>query len=103
PCQMFPRTDLILQIATTSVLAKTGAATFTGELVELNRLSDSTFGITIELENRSDLAFLPGQYMNIEVPGSGQTRSYSFSSSTADDKVSFLIKNTPGGLMTTYL
>lgn len=103
PCQMFPRTDLILQIATTSVLAKTGAATFTGELVELNRLSDSTFGITIELENRSDLAFLPGQYMNIEVPGSGQTRSYSFSSSTEDDKVSFLIKNTPGGLMTTYL
>ena len=103
PCQMFPKSDLILQIATTSVLAKTGAATFNGELVKLDRLSDSTFGITIKLENRDDLAFLPGQYMNILVPGTEQTRSYSFSSSIKDDQVSFLIKNTPGGLMTSYL
>ncbi|WP_293952661.1 benzoate 1,2-dioxygenase electron transfer component BenC [uncultured Corynebacterium sp.] len=103
PCQMTPNSDLILQIATTSVLAKTGAATFDGELVELNRLSDSTFGISVKLENRKDLAYLPGQYMNILVPGTEQTRSYSFSSSTEEDVVSFLIKNTPGGLMTTYL
>lgn len=103
PCQMTPNSDLILQIATTSVLAKTGASTFNGELVELNRLSDSTFGISVKLENRKDLAYLPGQYMNILVPGTDQTRSYSFSSSTEDDVVSFLIKNTPGGLMTTYL
>ncbi len=103
PCQMTPRSDLILQIATTSVLAKTGASTFNGELVELDRLSDSTFRISIKLENRTDLAYLPGQYMNILVPGSEQTRSYSFSSGTDDDLVSFLIKNTPGGLMTGYL
>lgn len=103
PCQMTPKSDLILQIATTSVLAKTGASTFDGELKEIKRFSESTIGIEIELENREDLAFLPGQYMNILVPGSEQTRSYSFSSSTESDRVQFLVKVTPGGLMTTYL
>ncbi len=103
PCQMTPNTDLILQIATTSVLAKTGAATFNGELKEITRYSESTIGIDIELENREDLAFLPGQYMNITVPGTDQTRSYSFSSGTESTTVQFLIKVTPGGLMTEYL
>ena len=103
PCQMTPKTDLILQIATTSVLAKTGASTFDGELKEINHFSDSTIGIEIELENRQDLAFLPGQYMNIQVPGSDQTRSYSFSCAQDSGNVQFLIKVTPGGLMTTYL
>ncbi|OFU57062.1 benzoate 1,2-dioxygenase electron transfer component BenC [Corynebacterium sp. HMSC11E11] len=103
PCQMTPLTDLVLQVATTSEQAKTGASTVTGTITEITRHSDSTVGFSVELEDRSQLAYLPGQYMNITVPGTDQTRSYSFSSGPSEDTVSFLVKLTRGGLMTGYL
>jgi benzoate/toluate 1,2-dioxygenase reductase subunit len=37
------------------------------------------------------------------VPGSEQTRAYSFSSLVRDGEVSFLIRNVPGGRMSSYL
>ena len=49
------------------------------------------------------MAFLPGQYVNITVPGTDQNRSYSFSNSPHDDRLTFLVKLTPGGAMSDYL
>jgi benzoate/toluate 1,2-dioxygenase reductase component len=103
PCSMKPRSDLVLQIASTSDIAKTQAATFTGTLVELTRLSATTVRFCVEIPNRSELAFLPGQYVNITVPGTDQTRSYSFSNAPHEDRLTFLVKLTPGGLMSGYL
>ena len=57
----------------------------------------------MEIPNRSELAFLPGQYVNITVPGTDQTRSYSFSNAPHDDRLTFLVKLTPGGAMSEYL
>ena len=41
----------------------------------------------VKLDNRSALGFLPGQYVNIQVPGTDQTRSFSFSSGPRPDEV----------------
>lgn len=49
------------------------------------------------------LSFLPGQYANLQVPGTEAHRAYSFSSMPKDGEVSFLIRNVPGGLMSSYL
>ncbi len=68
PCCMKPKSDLVLQIASTSDVAKTQAARFTGTIAGLDRLSDSTMRLEIRIENRGELAFLPGQYVNIEIP-----------------------------------
>ncbi|WP_068273180.1 benzoate 1,2-dioxygenase electron transfer component BenC [Aldersonia kunmingensis] len=109
PCSMKPKSDLVLQIQATSDIAKTQAATFTGELVELDRLSESTVRVAIDISNRAELAFLPGQYVNIEVPGTDNgegkplTRSYSFSNGPDEDRLTFLMKLSPGGAMSTYL
>lgn len=103
PCSMRPRSDLVLQIAATSDSAKTQAASYTGTLTVLERLSTTTVKIGIEIPNRAELAFLPGQYVNIAVPGTDQTRSYSFSNAPDDDLLTFLIKLTPGGAMSDYL
>ena len=69
----------MLKIASTSEVAKTQAATYVGEITELTRLSPSTVSFTIEIPNRDELVFLPGQYVNIAVPGTDESRSYSFS------------------------
>jgi len=103
PCSMTPRSDLVLQIASTSDVAKTRAATYTGTVVQLDRLSATTVALGVEVPNRAELAFLPGQYVNIAVPGTDQTRSYSFSNAPHDDVLTFLVKLTPGGAMSEYL
>jgi NAD(P)-dependent dehydrogenase (short-subunit alcohol dehydrogenase family)/NAD(P)H-flavin reductase/ferredoxin len=103
PCSMKPRTDLVLQIATTSAIAKTAAATFTATIVGLERSSVTTMTLAVTIPNRDELAFLPGQYMNIRVPGTDEARSYSFSNDPDDEVLTFLIKLTPGGVMSEYL
>ncbi|HEY9312018.1 benzoate 1,2-dioxygenase electron transfer component BenC [Williamsia sp.] len=103
PCSMKPRSDLVLQIAATSAIAKTQAATFESHIVELERLSPTTVRFGVEVPNRSELAFLPGQYVNISVPDTDATRSYSFSNNPDDERLSFLVKLTPGGAMSDYL
>ncbi|MGW0039972.1 benzoate 1,2-dioxygenase electron transfer component BenC [Gordonia sp. NPDC003376] len=109
PCCMKPQSDLVLQIAATSDIAKTAAGEFTGTVVGLDRLSESTMRLEIEIANRADLAFLPGQYVNVAVPGtddgSGEMlrRSYSFANGPHEERLVFLIKLTPGGAMSTYL
>ena len=103
PCVMKPRSDLVLQVPTTSALAKTGAATHHGRLTALDRLSPTTVSLTIEIDDRDALAFLPGQYVNIAVPGTEEVRSYSFSSGPHDKALTFLVKLTPGGVMSDYV
>ncbi|KQV69531.1 oxidoreductase [Nocardioides sp. Root122] len=103
PCSMKPRSDLVLQIASTSAVAKTRAATYKATITRLERLSPTTVSLTVETDERDDLAFLPGQYVNIEVPGTGESRSYSFSTATDDRSLGFLVKLTPGGVMSTWL
>ncbi|NUR31623.1 MAG: FCD domain-containing protein, partial [Catenulispora sp.] len=103
PCSMRPKSDLVLRIASTSVVAKTQAATYGGTLTALEQLSPTTIALTVQTADRDKLAFLPGQYVNLAVPGSMETRSYSFSSSPEDKDLTFLVKLTPGGLMSTYL
>lgn len=103
PCSMKPRSDLVLQIAATSAIAKTEAATFSGKLAELERISPTTVQFGVEIPNRSDLVFLPGQYVNIAVPGADVTRSYSFSNGPNEDRLTFLVKLNSGGAMSDYL
>ncbi|WGY03035.1 benzoate 1,2-dioxygenase electron transfer component BenC [Nocardioides sp. QY071] len=103
PCSMRPRSDLVLQVASTSEVAKTRAATYDARVTELTRLSATTVELAVEIPNRGELAFLPGQYVNIAVPGTDVTRSYSFSSAPHEERLSFLVKLTPGGAMSTWL
>nr|WP_281372522.1 benzoate 1,2-dioxygenase electron transfer component BenC [Prauserella isguenensis] len=103
PCSMTPKSDLVLRIATTSEVAKTEAGTFEATITGLDRLSPTTVALTIETPQRDDLAFLPGQYVNIAVPGTDETRSYSFSNGPDEKTLTFLMKLAPGGVMSDYL
>ncbi|ALE73739.1 oxidoreductase [Pseudonocardia sp. EC080610-09] len=102
-CQARPRSDLVVQIPTTSAVARTAAATHDGRITALDRLSPTTVRLTVEVRDRARLAFLPGQYVNIAVPGTDVHRSYSFSSGPDDEALTFLVKLTPGGVMSDWL
>jgi cytochrome P450/NAD(P)H-flavin reductase/ferredoxin len=102
-CQMSPRSDCLIQIATNSDVSGAGPSSYTGRIIACHRASDSTIAFSVELENRTDLSFLPGQYVNIRVPGTDQTRSYSFSSGPSEPHLSFLVRNVRQGAMSTWL
>ncbi|MFD7406871.1 benzoate 1,2-dioxygenase electron transfer component BenC [Streptomyces sp. NPDC059866] len=103
PCQMTPHSDLVLRIPSSSAAAKTGAATHTATVVDIKRHSDTTVEFTLSADNREAFDFLPGQYVNVAVPGTDHTRSYSFSSGPGQRHLSFLVRIVEGGAMSGYL
>ncbi|APO82434.1 benzoate 1,2-dioxygenase electron transfer component BenC [Pseudomonas putida] len=102
-CQMRAESDCVIRIPASSQLCKTEQASFEAAISDVRQLSASTIALSIKGEALSRLAFLPGQYVNLKVPGSEQSRAYSFSSLPKDGEVSFLIRNVPGGLMSSFL
>ena len=80
-CQMRPKTDLVIEIAASSEVCKTkGQSLHRHALHAVDRLSPTTMSFSLSLEDGDALGFLPGQYVNVLVPGTDQRRSYSFSS-----------------------
>jgi len=102
-CQMRAESDCVIRIPASSQLCKTEQASFEAAISDVRQLSASTIALSIKGEALSRLAFLPGQYVNLKVPGSEQSRAYSFSSLQKGGEVSFLIRNVPGGLMSSFL
>ncbi|KUM43072.1 benzoate 1,2-dioxygenase electron transfer component BenC [Pseudomonas sp. EpS/L25] len=100
-CQMTVTSDCVLRVPVPAARCKTGVATYQASVAGLEHLGDAAIALRLTLDHAPD--FLPGQYMNLEVPGSGQTRAYSFSSRPGEATASFLIKQVPGGLMSGWL
>ncbi|WP_292044878.1 benzoate 1,2-dioxygenase electron transfer component BenC [Massilia sp. UBA6681] len=102
-CQMRPTSDCVVRIPATSSACKTGVHSFGGKIAEVTALSPSSFRFSVALDEPDALDFLPGQYVNVTVPGTQETRSYSFSSAPGASLASFVVRNVPGGLMSSYL
>jgi benzoate/toluate 1,2-dioxygenase reductase subunit len=100
-CQTRPKTDLVVGVAASSEVCKTGGQTYRARLHSVDRLSEST--IAFSLDRADAVPFLPGQYANVLVPGTDQRRSYSFSSPPGAATVRFLVRDIPPGLMSSYL
>ena len=103
-CQMKPSSDCVIAVPATSAACKTGQQTFEATVARIVPHNDAAYVVELEVADPATAAaFLPGQYVNIAIPQSGQTRSYSFSSAPGDARVSFLMKTIPGGLMSSWL
>ncbi len=98
-CQMMPRSDCVVAVPASSAACKTGAQKVAATVLGVDRLSDTSFRLRVRTAQA--MGFLPGQYVNVQVPGTDATRAYSFSSHPAAGEASFLIRNIPGGLMST--
>lgn len=102
-CQMVPSSDCVLSVPVTAASCKTGQQVFGATVTRIEPHQDAAVVLELAIEGAAAPAFLPGQYVNIGVPGSGDHRSYSFSTAPGDRSLGFLIKKIPGGLMSTWL
>lgn len=102
-CQMRATSDCVVAVPASSDVCRAPQAPVQASVQSVRRLSPSTLSLTLQGESLARLPFLPGQYVNLQIPGSSDTRAYSFSSLVKDDTVSFLIRNVPGGRMSSWL
>ena len=103
-CQMRPESDMVVDILASSAACKVEATTYQTTITALRFLSPEIVKLQVKTNDNSTIAFLPGQYANILVPGSSETRSYSFSSLSNSDEMEFIIRLIPEiGLMSNYL
>ncbi len=100
-CQTTVSSDAVFNVMASSEACKTGAQKVGGEVIAAEPLSETSFNLRIKLDK--PLGFLPGQYVNVSVPGTQETRSYSFSSKPGVEEATFLIRNLEGGVMSSYL
>jgi benzoate/toluate 1,2-dioxygenase reductase subunit len=102
-CQMRPKTDLVIKIAASSEVCKTKGQNFNSRLNAVERLSPTTIAFSLSLDGGEGLGYLAGQYVNVLVPGTDQRRSYSFSSTPGSAELSFLVRDIPRGVMSSFL
>lgn len=100
-CQARPESDLVVAIPVASSACKIRPQTVETTLRAVTRLSPTTLAFT--LEKPTGFAFLPGQYVNLRIPGMEQHRAYSFSSAPGDASLTFLVRDIPDGLMSGWL
>lgn len=101
-CQMVPASDCVLAVPAASTACKTGQQSFVATVAKVEPHQDAAIVLELDVQGEAPV-FLPGQYVNIDVPDGGQSRSYSFSTPSAQGRIGFLIKRIPGGLMSTWL
>lgn len=102
-CQMQVSSDCVIAVPVPASACKVRPAEHGGTVTRVDLVSDGTIILSLRPDDPAALAFLPGQYVNLTVPGTGETRSYSFSSKPGADEASFLIRNVPGGRMSEWL
>jgi len=102
-CQMIPTSDCLVQIPVTSAACKVKVKSYTGSLKSLEKISNTTIAFSLSFDNAHEFNFLAGQYVNLYVPNSEDSRSYSLSSAPGARDASFIVRNVPNGKMSSYL
>lgn len=102
-CQTRPRSDCVIRVPASSAACRTGVARHEGTLAAVERLSGSTIHFAVDVDDPGKLGFLAGQYVNVQIPGTEATRSYSFSSAPGAARAAFVVRNVPDGRMSRYL
>lgn len=104
-CQSIARSDCTLSISYPSSVGENEAAEGMAEVLEAEWLSDNVVKLTLEMPEDWEGTFEPGQYMQLQVPGTDQWRSFSMSSPPAAlPEIEFIVRILEqGGTMSDYL
>jgi propane monooxygenase reductase subunit len=67
-------------------------------------LTHDIYRLCLMLDGEEPLEFHAGQYVDVRIPGTESTRSFSMSNApSVDDRLEFMIKHYPGGLFSSLL
>jgi len=103
-CVCEAKSDCSFDLAYTSEAGASVAQEVHAFIDSVEPIASNVMRLTVDLAEGEWMAFRPGQFMQIEVPGLGVLRSYSPSSVCVDvPKLEFLIRILPDGAMSNFL
>lgn len=108
-CRTYPSSDLELELPYTfDRISFEELGAFQAEVMALDQLSSNVVSLVLRLlpdagGNRA-IQFLPGQFMDLTIPGTDITRSYSPANvPNPEGRLEFLIRTLPDGAFSNYL
>jgi methane monooxygenase component C len=109
-CRTFPRSDLVVQLPYTfdRISFQKVNTDWQGEIVAVEKISSNVAKLRIQPRDAETgaavkIPFFPGQYLDIEIPGSGVSRSYSMATTSDEAHLDFLIRLLPDGRFSHFL
>jgi len=105
-CAAFADTDCVIELDYPSTFTEDHVAhQDTGEVTELEWVNHNTVRLVLELPDDTEFEdFEAGQYVQLQVPGTEEWRSYSMSSTVNDlPEMTFYIRVLEQGVMSEYL
>jgi len=107
-CRAHPYEDLTIELLNyDEEMIRSGLPiqTAQAEVVANTAVTHDLRHLVLRLLQPREITFFPGQYVDLTVPGTDLTRSFSMAntSSRDDGKLEFVIKVYPGGLFSQYL
>jgi methane monooxygenase component C len=109
-CCTYPRSNLTLNLPYTfdRVSFEKNNKEWTGDILAVERMSSNVMRLAIRLADPETggpvkMKFSPGQYIEIEVPGTNIWRSYSMACTNGSSDLEFLIRLLPNGFFSKFL
>jgi NAD(P)H-flavin reductase/ferredoxin len=108
-CRCHPRGDLVINLPYLNAnIARRVIPSREGTIESLAPAGAGAVAMILMLKEHSELGraadFVPGQYMELEIPGSDIRRAYSMANlPNWEGRLEFLIRLAPGGAFSTYL
>ena len=108
-CSSRPTADCVLDVTTMELTEEEFQAgdqvgVHEAEVTAVDTLTEDIRGLSLALREPSEMSFAAGQFINLEIPGTADVRSYSIASAPgAADRLDLIIKLLPGGKFSTYL
>jgi NAD(P)H-flavin reductase/ferredoxin len=104
-CRAMPESDLVVELLhfdPDNYRLENAIRDAEATVVEIVELTHDIVGVTLSVP--ADLSWLPGQYLDVHVPGAdGQRRSFSIANLPGSGRVELMIKRYPGGRLSGML
>jgi methane monooxygenase component C len=108
-CRCYPRSNMevILPYVYERISFGKAQSAWTGEIKTVEQLSSNVMRLVVQPFGEdgapATIPFHPGQFIDIEVPGTQVWRSYSPATTREDSELEFLIRILPGGFFSGFL
>ncbi|MGA9859091.1 MAG: 2Fe-2S iron-sulfur cluster-binding protein [Solirubrobacteraceae bacterium] len=104
-CRAMPESDLTVELLhydPDNYRLENAIRELTATVTAVTELTHDIVGLTLSVPD--DFAWLPGQYVDVHIPGSeGARRSFSIASLPEDGRIELMIKRYPGGRFSSLL